>query len=104
MKQVEKDISIVLPTWNRVKELKQTLPKLLSICNEKTEVIIIDNDSDDGTREYLMQVSETNHNIKLVFKGIFYKGLKFSFIDTRISSRAIGYYSAHGTCIIYGFL
>ena len=69
MKLVEKDISIVLPTWNRVKELKQTLPKLLSICNEKTEVIIIDNDSDDGTREYLMQVSETNHNIKLVFNN-----------------------------------
>ena len=64
MKQVEKDISILLPTWNRVEELKQTLPILLSICNEKTEVIIVDNDSDDGTRDYLMQVSKTNDNIK----------------------------------------
>ena len=60
MLKIKPDISIVLPTWNRLTELKKTLPKLLSICNEKTEVIVVDNNSDDGTQNYLSDIAEVN--------------------------------------------
>jgi len=53
------DVSVVIPTYNR----KEYLKKAISSCfdgNEdiNIEVIVIDDGSTDGTREYLKELSD----------------------------------------------
>jgi len=46
-------LSIAIPTFNRVKFLKQTLDVLLPQLRDGVEVVVLDNCSPDGTWEYL---------------------------------------------------
>lgn len=57
-------ISIVFLNYNRINESRITVEKLLSCKNELNdiEIIAVDNDSTDGTREYLCQFG--NNDIK----------------------------------------
>lgn len=58
-------IDIVLLTLNRLKDTKRTIESLYktNIC---FNLIAIDSNSDDGTREYLKKLSEEKGNIDLV--------------------------------------
>ena len=49
------DISVVVPTYNRIAELRYVLPSLLAqdLQAERYEVIVADSNSTDGTAEYL---------------------------------------------------
>ena len=46
-------ISIIIPVMNKLHYTDQCLKDLFETINEKAEVIIVDNDSKDGTKEYL---------------------------------------------------
>jgi len=46
-------ISFVIPTWNRRNELERLLESLLVQKNVDFETVVIDNNSSDGTGEYL---------------------------------------------------
>lgn len=46
-------VSIVIPTWNGENLLRKNLPAVLAALPKDTEVIIVDDGSTDGSREYL---------------------------------------------------
>ena len=52
------NLSIIIPTYNRCSLLKQTLGRVLQEKTDKVEIIVTDNDSQDGTKEYLKSVSD----------------------------------------------
>jgi glycosyltransferase involved in cell wall biosynthesis len=58
------DLTIVLPTFNRIKFLRKTVESILSQSEKPSHVLIGNNASDDGTTEYLQTIRDTN--IKVV--------------------------------------
>lgn len=68
-----KKISIMVPTYNEeenVKPLTQALVKLLEKKkNYDYEILFIDNDSKDKTREYLREICKQNKKIKAIFNA-----------------------------------
>lgn len=57
--------SIVIPTFNRLNYLKKTLDSALEQTYPNIEVIVTNNFSTDGTKEYLNQVAEENPKLKV---------------------------------------
>lgn len=57
------DISVVVPTYNRLETLQHVIPSLMSqtIAPERYEVIVADSNSSDGTAEYLARESRVRH-------------------------------------------
>ncbi len=58
-------ISVVLPTWNRVNRLKLCLPTFLATKVQDVQFIIIDNNSDDGTWDYLQSVALKDKRVEI---------------------------------------
>ena len=64
---MEIELSIVIPTYNRVDILRETIENLLnqSLSKERFEIIIVDDGSIDGTADMLNYLkSQTIHNLK----------------------------------------
>jgi glycosyltransferase involved in cell wall biosynthesis len=53
-----KKISIVIPTCDRFTTLKYTLDSVLEIDDENLEVVVSDNCSTDGTKQYLSSIAD----------------------------------------------
>jgi GT2 family glycosyltransferase len=60
------DISVVIPTYNRLDTLAHVLPTLLAqdLPRESFELLICDSNSTDGTLEYLAAVSAEHPNVR----------------------------------------
>lgn len=56
-------ISIAIPTYNRLELLKVTMESVLSQSYSNFEVVVSDNNSDDGTVEYLKELSELDERV-----------------------------------------
>ena len=55
----EPKLTIAIPTYNRLQKLKRTLVQVLALSKGKpVEVLVSDNGSTDGTREYLQSISQ----------------------------------------------
>lgn len=78
-----KKISVLVPTYNEednVIPISEELIKLLSSINYNYEILFIDNNSNDNTKNILIKLCENNKNIKAIFnsknfgfsKSIFY--------------------------------
>ncbi len=50
MKYNSKDVSIVIPTYNRVKDVRILLDSIIKLKNKPLEVIIVDQSTDDKTK------------------------------------------------------
>ena len=81
------NISIILPTYNSLKTLKRCIKSILNQkLNYRIELIIIDDNSSDGTKKFLKNLKFSNKNqIKIIQnkinKGVGYcrqKGIKKS--------------------------
>jgi len=59
-----KKISVVIPTYNRLPSLKECLLSVLENDYPNFEIIVVDDFSKDGTREYLKKIKDKNENIK----------------------------------------
>lgn len=59
------DVSCVVVTFNRLEKLKKALDSIENQTYKNTEVIVIDNCSTDGTKEYL-ENEELEKNIKII--------------------------------------
>ena len=61
-------ISIAILSHNRLDELSKNLPKLLSNrkAKNKIEIIVADNNSSDGSRDYLVKLKESYPDLILV--------------------------------------
>ena len=64
MNETDVKFTVVIPTYNRLMELKRAVDSVLSqtFCNY--ELIIVDNESDDGTMEYCLHLQEMHCFIK----------------------------------------
>ena len=61
-------VSFIIITHNNVKVTKICLDSIFSTCKKfKFEIIIVDNDSKDETRNYLDELSKIHDNIKIKF-------------------------------------
>ena len=68
-------ISIVIPTFNEVKNIIPLLNKIIILIKDiNYEIIIVDDDSPDGTSEEVTKFMKNNQRIKLI--TIFYFKLK----------------------------
>ncbi len=80
------DVSIIIPTYGRLCFLKRALTSLQSAGNE-AEVVIVDDCSTDGTRDYLSSLSRENPNFVCMYNDS-NKGVNFS--RNRAIERASG--------------
>ncbi len=61
------EVSILLITWNRLRMLREGLGSLLANTHgDNYEIIVWDNGSDDGTKEYLDEVASTHPEMRVV--------------------------------------
>ncbi len=60
------ELSVVIPTYNRLDTLQHVIPTLLAQTVPATsfELLICDSNSSDGTREFLAQVSAEHPNVR----------------------------------------
>jgi len=59
------DISVVVPTYNRIEELRTVLPSLLAqdLPEDRFEVLVCDSNSNDGTAEYMASMRAQHPNL-----------------------------------------
>jgi glycosyltransferase involved in cell wall biosynthesis len=60
------ELSVVIPTYNRLDTLRYVIPSLLDqrVPRESYELLICDSNSSDGTAEYLAQVHAEHSNVR----------------------------------------
>lgn len=59
-------VDIIMPTFNRIRETKRIINHLLKTCKLNFKLILIDNNSSDGTKEYLSNLAKQYSNIQIV--------------------------------------
>lgn len=66
-----KKVSIIILTYNNLYYTKRCLESIFTFSNyPNLELIIVDNNSHDGTKDYLEKLSREKSNIKLIFNDI----------------------------------
>lgn len=60
-------ISVVIPHYNNLQILRNCLKAISQSLKRKTEIIIVDNGSTDGSREYLEQLKAKGLMLKAIF-------------------------------------
>lgn len=61
-------LSIVMPCYNEISTLDSVMDKVLSVPLEiEREVVIVDDCSTDGTREYLQSIKDSDKRINIIF-------------------------------------
>lgn len=60
-------VSVIVPTKNRLAVLKRALESVRKQTWGNIEIIIIDEASTDGTKDYLFALQQTDHVVKVVF-------------------------------------
>ena len=70
MKTANISLSIILPTLNEIENLKTLVPELVSVAQRQNlddyEIIIVDDNSSDGTENYVRSLQEKDKNIKIL--------------------------------------
>ena len=63
-------LSIIIPVYNEIDQLKYTIKKLLSLKKKikNFDIIFIDDFSDDDSFKYIKKISNKNSSIK-IFKN-----------------------------------
>ena len=69
-----KKISILVPTFNEEENIKPLCAELINILSGKLsdydyEILIIDNYSQDRTREHILELCAANKNIRAIFNA-----------------------------------
>ena len=59
-------ISIVIPTFNEAENILPLLKILTSIVNHLNEIIVVDDDSPDGTSDEVNKYMKINERVKLI--------------------------------------
>ncbi len=87
------DISVVIPTYNRLDTLEHVIPTLLAqdLPSERFELLVCDSNSTDGTAAYLAGVSAEHPNVRHLPGA--YGG--------RAAARNAGIRAARGTTVLF---
>ncbi|WP_203619576.1 glycosyltransferase [Apilactobacillus nanyangensis] len=80
-------ISAIVVTYNRLKLLKECIDSLSKQSYNLNNIIVVNNNSDDGTKEYLESIKNENIipinlNENIGGAGGFYEGIKYAFENT----------------------
>jgi dolichol-phosphate mannosyltransferase len=60
-----KKILIIIPTYDELENIKRMIPEVLS-KDENINILIVDDNSPDGTGSYVEELSRSNNRIKLI--------------------------------------
>jgi GT2 family glycosyltransferase len=60
------ELSVVIPTFNRLDSLREVIPALLrsDVRPDRFEIVVADSQSNDGTAEYLAKISADHSNVR----------------------------------------
>jgi glycosyltransferase involved in cell wall biosynthesis len=61
-------ISVVIPTYNRLRYLPATLASILAQTRPPDEIIIVDDGSQDGTRAYCEKLAEVEARLRYIYQ------------------------------------
>jgi len=75
----KKKILIIIPTYNELENLPKLIPEVLS-KNENIDILIVDDNSPDGTADFVQDEAKKNSRIKLI-KREKKMGLGTAYID-----------------------
>lgn len=59
-------VSIIVPIYNKIDVLHKTIKNILEQTYNNIEVILVDNNSKDGSFEYIKKLQEKDHRIKAI--------------------------------------
>lgn len=65
-KKLQKGITVVIPTYNRLQYLPQCLDSVLSQDIEGLKVIVVDDASTDGSLDYLLRLEKTDSRVHVI--------------------------------------
>jgi len=65
-KVFKKKVSIILPTYNEKENIKDLIKGIVKHVKELHEIIVVDDNSPDGTHEIVRKISKKNKKIRLV--------------------------------------
>ena len=87
------DISVVIPTFNRIETLEYVIPSLLAseLDLHRYEIVVADSMSTDGTAEYLAEISRSFSNVRHIAGS--YTG--------RAGARNAGISAARGVLVLF---
>ena len=72
MNSIKKNISIILPTLNERENLENLIPDFISNLEENNyenyEILVIDDNSVDGTKDYIDSLQKSNSKIKIMIR------------------------------------
>lgn len=69
MTPTECELSIVIPTYNEVENIRQLIPCLSETFKEVShEILVVDDQSKDGTPEAVRQLAKEGHSVRLISK------------------------------------
>ena len=61
-------LSIVMPCFNEISTIEASLKRVLAVpLDMEKEIIVIDDYSNDGTREYLQSIDGSDNNINIIY-------------------------------------
>jgi glycosyltransferase involved in cell wall biosynthesis len=66
--EFEMKLSIIMPVYNEKNTIRKIIEKVIKVKLEK-EIIIVDDNSSDGTREILKNEYEDKEDIKIIYKN-----------------------------------
>lgn len=69
---MEKELSLIIPTYNERKNLQILIPKILDVFKKNHldgEIIVVDDRSEDGSFEYLTEQTKLIPELKVIFRN-----------------------------------
>ena len=98
---MDKKISIILSTFNEAAVIKTTINKIFSTL-ENVEIVLVDDNSDDGTLEILKSID--NNNLKIFYRKS--RGLASAFLLGMINSKGdfVGWTDSNMPQLIHHFV
>jgi dolichol-phosphate mannosyltransferase len=66
---IDYELSIVIPTYNEVENMRRLIPYLSTTFKEIShEMIVVDDQSTDGTPEAILELAKAGHSVRLISK------------------------------------
>ena len=94
-------ISVIIPTFNEVKNIITLIESLIRILDHLNyEIIVVDDDSPDGTSDVINNFMDNNDNVKLITR-IDRSGLSSAIKEGLIFARGDYMLVLDGDCLLY---
>lgn len=63
-------VTVYIPTFNRIRLLKRALESVRNQSYKNIEVIVVDDNSSDGTQEFLAEIAKIDPRVKFILKEV----------------------------------